>query len=77
MGSREMAKRYTAPKAIIGHPGVEECLSGEGQSMDYKHAVWLKAGWEFKYGRMAGCRTGNFHTVKAFRNAEPVRTERA
>lgn len=65
--------RYTVPKGIIDHPGVAECDSGEAGGSDYKHDVLLKAGWAFKNGRMAGCRTGFFHTVADFKFAEPVK----
>lgn len=65
-------KRYTAPNGITGHPGVEECVSGAAGGSDYKHDVLLKEGWVFENGRMAGCRTGFFHTVEAFRLAKPI-----
>lgn len=64
--------RYKAPKTIIEHPGVMECDDGMADG-DYKHDVFLKEGWVFKYGRMAGIRSGRFHTVKDFQFAEPVR----
>jgi hypothetical protein len=64
---------YKAPKTITTHPGVETCEDGDAEGMDYKHAVWLREGWQFKRGRMAGCRGGNFQTVEEFRFAEPVK----
>lgn len=62
---------YKAPKQITSHPGVEVCEDGEAESIDYKHAVWLREGWSFKYGRTAGCRGGNFNTVAEFLAAKP------
>jgi len=67
--------KYKAPKAILTHPGVKECECGEGAGSDYKHDVFLKEGWEFKRGRMAGIRSGFFHTVKDFKFAEPIKTK--
>lgn len=61
------------PKSITSHPGVQECNYGPDEGIEsYKYAVWLKEGWQFNTGRMAGCRTGNFNTVADFRFAEPV-----
>lgn len=68
-------KRYKAPATIASHPGVEECLDGDAEGTDYKHAVWLKEGWVFRYGRMEGERSGNFQTVAEFRGAHPMRIE--
>lgn len=66
-------KRYTAPKAIIGHPGVKECLSAvDGGADDYRHDVLLKEGWVFTRGRMASCRVGFFKNVADFLDAEPT-----
>ena len=69
--------RITKPvsKTIANHPAVEEVLDGEGEGFDYKYHVWLKEGWSFRLGRMAGCRTGNFHTVADFQFADPVRNK--
>jgi hypothetical protein len=67
--------RPIMPKTIANHPGVEEVLDGESEGFDYRYHVWLKEGWAFRRGRMAGCRTGNFQTVAGFRFANPVRTE--
>lgn len=64
-------------KTIANHPAVEELLDGESQGFDYKYHVWLREGWSFKQGRMAGCRTGNFQTVADFLFAGPVREEEA
>jgi len=68
-----MATRYTAPKAIATHVAVAECLSAAAGGSDYKHDVLLREGWAFARGRMAGCRSGFFHTVKEFHYAHPVR----
>jgi hypothetical protein len=65
--------RYQAPKGITEHPAVETCTSGDAAGSDYKHDVWLKDGWRFKYGRMAGCQGAFFHTVRDFKDAEPIR----
>lgn len=64
---------YRAPKTILNHPAVEECSSGEAGGSDYKHDVFLREGWAFENGRMAGCRTGMFHTVADFKFANPER----
>ena len=66
---------YKAPKAIASHPGVEECASGYDGGSDYKHDVLLKPGWAFENGRMAGCRTGFFHTAKDFTYANPIKED--
>lgn len=67
--------RYTAPKGITSHPGVETCTSGEATGSDYKHDVWLKDGWKFKRGRMEGCQGAFFNSVADFKYAEPVKRE--
>jgi len=67
--------RYRAPKGIVDHPAVLECDSGYDGGSDYKHDVLLKEGWVFSLGRMEGCRTGFFHTVKDFKMCEPIRKE--
>ena len=65
--------RYTAPKGITSHPAVLECEHAPASGVeDYKHDVFLKEGWVFRRGRMAGCRSGHFHNVAEFRFAEPV-----
>lgn len=64
--------KYFAPKVIKNHPAVEECTSGDAGGSDYKHDVWLKDGWKFSQGRLAGCQGGLFHTVQDFRNAKPM-----
>jgi hypothetical protein len=64
---------YQAPKTIKNHPGVEACEDGDAEGFDYKHHVWLRDGWAYENGRMAGTRTGNFHTVRDFLHANPVR----
>jgi len=68
--------RYTAPKTITRHPGVEECLSavaGGCDESEYTHDVFLREGWVFKHGRNAGCRGCHFKTVRDFLQAEPTR----
>jgi hypothetical protein len=65
--------KYRAPKAIASHPAVQECASGEEGGSDYKHDVLLREGYEFRSGRMTGCRTGLFHTVQDFLDARPMR----
>jgi hypothetical protein len=69
-------KHYAAPKTILKHPGVLECLSAEAGGCDpseYLHDVFLKEGWSFKAGRNAGCRGLHCKTVADFLNAEPGR----
>ncbi len=58
-------------KTIARHPAVQEVLDGEAEGFDYKYDVWLRDGWVFSRGRMAGCQGGRFHTVKDFLFAEP------
>lgn len=65
-GNRRLSKKVT------GHPSVEECDFGPDSGSDYKYDVLLKEGWEFKNGRMAGCRTGFFQSAEDFFYAEPV-----
>lgn len=72
-GVLDTDRSYPIPKTIRNHPGVEEVLDGPSQGFDYKWNVFLKEGWTFARGRMAGCRTGNFNSVADFRTAEPVR----
>lgn len=68
--------RYQPPKGIINHPAVESCEYGPNSGVeDYRHEVWLKDGWCFSSGRMAGCRAGNFNSVREFDLAEPKRKE--
>lgn len=61
---------YRAPNEIVLHPAVETCTGS-----DYRHDVWLREGWQFTAGRMAGCRSGMFNTVREFRRAEPERVK--
>jgi hypothetical protein len=66
---------YTAPKTILNHPAVETCDFGPDSGVeDYRHDVWLREGWTFKYGRNAGCRGCHFNTVADFLNAKPVQS---
>lgn len=64
---------YQAPKAIINHPAVAECVCGVAGGSDYKHDVFLKEGWAFEYGRTAGCRGLLCHTVADFKSANPIK----
>ncbi|QFT31827.1 hypothetical protein FIV00_15155 [Labrenzia sp. THAF82] len=64
-------KPFRCPKAILSHPAVEACEDGDAEGFDYKYHVWLKEGFEYSNGRMAGGRTGNFQTVKDFLFAAP------
>lgn len=68
-------KSWPIPKTIKNHPGVLEALDGPGQGFDYKWNVFLKPGWAFRNGRMAGSRTGNFNSVRDFRFADPQPNE--
>lgn len=63
---------YKAPKSIVNHKGVHSCDYGPDSGCDYKHDVWLKDGWRFESGRMAGCQGGHFDTVEDFKYANPV-----
>ena len=67
-------KRFQAPAGIANHPSVEECLDGPSEGFEgYRYDVWLKEGWEFKRGRMAGCRGGTFNSVADFKFAQPIK----
>lgn len=59
-------------KVVKSHPAVAECGFGPDGGSDYKYDVLLKAGWAFKCGRMAGCRSGFFNSTDDFLYAEPV-----
>jgi hypothetical protein len=61
--------KFSPPKSILNHPGVEECVT-DGAT-DYKFEVWLKEGWAFTSGRNAGGRGLFCHTVADFKKAEP------
>lgn len=66
--------RYKPPKAIIGHPGVQECSDADANGApDYRHDVFLRPDWRFTSGRMDGCRSGLFQSVERFRLARPQR----
>jgi hypothetical protein len=66
--------RYRAPKEIADHPGVQECSDAFANGAPgYRHDVFLKEGWAFRNGRMAGCRSGLFCSVAEFRDAKPFR----
>ena len=67
-------RKYTAPRTIAAHPGVEECLDASTDS-DYKHDIFLREGWKFTRGRAAGCRGHRVHSVAEFRYAEPRRLD--
>lgn len=64
---------YTPPKSIVDHPAVESCEDAKTSGNDYKHDVWLKEGWVFENGRMAGCRSLFCHNVKDFLFANPIK----
>jgi hypothetical protein len=68
-----MTMSYKAPKGIIQHEAVQECECGDEAGSDYKHDVYLKEGWVFERGRMAGIRSGFFHTVADFNFANPIK----
>lgn len=66
------AGAFKAPKAIVNHPGVEECEDGPSNGApEYKYDIFLKEGWEFTNGRTAGCRSLLCNTVSEFRYANP------
>lgn len=67
----ETSTMATVPKTIREHAAVQESGLGEDEDVDYKYVVWLKEGFSFKSGRMAGCRSGHFNTAAEFRNAAP------
>jgi len=61
------------PKAIATHPGVLECCSGPDSGVEeYRYDVFLKEGWYYQNGRMAGGRCGHFNTVADFKYANPT-----
>ena len=62
-------------KTITNHPAVAECLLDGAGGCDYKYDTFLKEGWVYLNGRMAGARGGNFDTVAEFRYASPVTIE--
>lgn len=67
-------KDSRVPVTIRNHPGVEEALWGPDSGVDdYKYDVFLKDGWEFENGRMAGSQSGHFNNVGDFRTANPVK----
>ena len=71
--NRRETMAYKAPKTIAEHPAVFECDSGKANGSDYKHDVLLREGWVFAFGRMAGCRSGLFHTAADFIQAQPTK----
>lgn len=69
---REYTGNEPVASAIKNHPGVQEAtISGDS---DYKYEVFLKEGWSWQSGRNAGGRTGFFHNVGEFRQANPIRS---
>lgn len=68
---REYTGREPVAAAIKNHPGVQEAEISPDS--DYKYEVFLKEGWVYENGRMAGIRTGFFHNVTEFRRANPIR----
>lgn len=68
---------FRAPKAIIDHPGVEECLHGPSVGVDdYRYDVWLKEGWRFMRDYDEGTRGGHFNSVADFLYALPTNVGR-
>jgi hypothetical protein len=67
---------FKIPKTIAQHPAMEEALDGPSQGSDYKYDVWLKEGWVFENGRMAGCRGARFNNVADFLSANPIRKDK-
>lgn len=64
---------FKAPKGIVNHPAVAECLDAKAQGFEgYKYDVMLKPGWTFDLGIMGGCQSGRFNTVADFNWANPV-----
>jgi hypothetical protein len=57
----------TLIQKVARHKAVQECTPGEAGGSDYLIEVWLKEGFKFRSGRMAGCRTGFFNTYQEFR----------
>src|SRR5581483_10406397 len=70
-GQREYTGREPVATAIKNHPSVQEVSIATDS--DYKYDVFLKEGWVFASGRMAGTRSGFFHNVKSFLQANPIR----
>lgn len=60
-------------KTIRNHPAVQECLRGEETGViDYKYDIFLKEGWAFEKGHLAGFRTLHCNTVAEFLHANPI-----
>jgi hypothetical protein len=59
------------PKTIRNHPSVKFADLGDNQGSDYKYYCELKEGWKFTSGRMEGCSSLFFNTVRDFREANP------
>lgn len=72
-GVLDTDRSYPIPLRMKRHHAVQEVLDGPGQGFDYKWNVYLKEGWVFEIGRMAGSRTGNFNTLEDFLFANPVK----
>jgi hypothetical protein len=64
---------YIPPKGIASHPAVEACEHED--DTDYRHSVWLKAGWVFGSGRDEGCRGSRFQSVADFRAVRIVQVQ--
>jgi hypothetical protein len=63
---------YKAPKSIINHLGVSECLDAEAEGAEgYRHDIFLKEGWAFGIGRNAGGRNLFCNTVAEFLACKP------
>ena len=57
---------FKPSKTITSHPKVKEVNDGFAAGFDYKYDVVLKDGLMFGSGRMEGCQSARFHTVKDF-----------
>lgn len=66
---------FKAPKSILRHPGVDECLCAKAQgfSSEFRYDVFLKDGWRFTANGKEDCQGGRFRTVADFFDAEPTR----
>lgn len=65
---------YKAPKTIVNHPAVEECIEATA-SYEGGHDVFLKDGYRFTSGTGAECRGSVFQTVREFLDSCPKRVD--
>jgi len=70
-----MRKYFVAPKGIRNDLRVKRCLDGEAEGFDYKYDVELHDGYVFASGRMEGCQSARFHTVRDFQQVEILSIE--